>query len=171
MRERSDRADRTGSAPLDLDSPDAPVNATVAPGLLSPDSDEEAASKARIHYKEHGMEALPPDERIQHRLFPDEHVLAIRRGAGLDRRQPAVEAGSIVSNRGDLYLTSGRLVHLGDHAITLDLDQIDDAALAGERLLLVLRDGVGVALCVDRPRLFRVQIAAARAARANTAAE
>ncbi len=40
-------------------------------------------------------------------------------------------------------------------------------ALAGERLLLTLRDGSGFALDVSEPRLFRVQVAAAlRAARA-----
>src|SRR5512147_2549274 len=171
MRERRDDPDRIGPAPHDVDSSDSPLTATVEPGLLSPETDEEAASQARLHYKEHGMEALVPDERIRRRLLPNERVLAIRRGAGLDRRKPSIEAGSIVSNCGDLYLTSERLVHVGNHVITLDLDQIDDAALAGERLLLLLRDGVGVALSVDRPRLFRVQIAAARAARVVAEAE
>jgi hypothetical protein len=36
--------------------------------------------------------------------------------------------------------------------------------LAGERLLIVMRDGEGVSLGVAQPRLLRVEIAAARVA-------
>ena len=42
--------------------------------------------------------------------------------------------------------------------------QIEELALAGERLLITLRDGTGLSIDASRPRLMRVQIAAALAA-------
>jgi hypothetical protein len=41
------------------------------------------------------------------------------------------------------------------------LTDIVETSIAGERLLLTLPDGEGIALDVDRPRLFRAQMAAA----------
>ena len=46
----------------------------------------------------------------------------------------------------------------------MDLSEIDDVVLSGERLLLVLRGGQGVSIDAPQPRLLRVEIAAARAA-------
>ena len=66
--------------------------------------------------------------------------------------------------RGDLYLTSVRLMLLGRHEVGFDLDGIDEVMVCGEQLLLVMRDGTGIALDVELPRLLRVEIAAARAA-------
>jgi hypothetical protein len=130
------------------------------------DTDEAAASEARVRYREHGVEPIEPDERIQALLAPGEQVIAVRCAVALDRRQTSAESPAIDSIRGDLYMTSARLVHVGPTIITFELDDIEDAALAGHRVLLLLRDGRAIALEVDRPRLLRVQIAAARAARA-----
>ena len=67
---------------------------------------------------------------------------------------------------GTLYLTSRRLIHVGNEAIEeVELGRISDMAVALERLLLVeLTDGSDLAIEVDQPRLLRVQVAAARAA-------
>jgi hypothetical protein len=59
-----------------------------------------------------------------------------------------------------LYLTSQRLVHLGQVTVTIRLDDIVETALAGERLLVTLRDAEGFSLDLDRPRLLRTEIAA-----------
>lgn len=127
------------------------------------DLDESAASEARARYRAHGIEAIESDERIRRVLAPDERVLAFRRAVALDRHQ----ASAVDSFVGDLYVTSRRLVLLGPPTLSIDIEDIEDAALAGERLLLDLRNGVDIAVVVDRPRLLRVQVAVARAARAG----
>jgi len=49
--------------------------------------------------------------------------------------------------------------------LEVDLEHINDMAVAMERLLLIeLDDGSDLAIEVDQPRLLRVQLAAARAA-------
>jgi hypothetical protein len=70
---------------------------------------------------------------------------------------------------GDLYVTSARLVHVGRTVLEYDLGAIREAVVSAERLLLILCDGVGVAVDVARPRLLRVEIAAARARQAASA--
>ena len=109
------------------------------------------------------MEALEPDARVAPLLTPDEHVLAVRRSVMLDRRQPQAGSDAPSGLAGDLYVTSRRLVLVGRLTLSFDLDEIEEAMLSGERLLLVLRDGQGASLAVAQPRLLRVEIAAARA--------
>jgi hypothetical protein len=128
-------------------------------------TDEEDASDARRRYRNHGIEPIAPDVRIGPLLTPGEDVLAHHRNVGFERTQRSNEIEPFVRMRGDLYVTSARLVHVGLRVLTIELDDIDDAALVGERVLLVTRGGVGIALDSDRPRLLRVQMAAARAAR------
>ena len=63
-----------------------------------------------------------------------------------------------------LYLTSERLVHVGQERHEVPLEKIAETAVALERLLLLdLNDGSDLAIEVDQPRLLRVQLAAARA--------
>jgi hypothetical protein len=88
----------------------------------------------------------------------------VRRAALLDRRQPQAGSDAPSGLAGDLYLTSRRLVLVGRLTLSFELDEIEEAMLAGERLLLVLRDGQGASVAVAQPRLLRVEIAAARAA-------
>ena len=65
---------------------------------------------------------------------------------------------------GSLYLTSDRLVHIGEARHEVALEAIEETAVALERLLLLdLTDGSDLAIEVDQPRLLRVQLAAARA--------
>jgi len=87
----------------------------------------------------------------------------------LDPRQPSVDEGPAGGLSGDLYVTSRRLLLIGRQVLAFDLDDIEDATLSGERIQLLLRDGVGVTVDADGPRLLRVQISTARAARAGSA--
>jgi hypothetical protein len=61
---------------------------------------------------------------------------------------------------GTLYLTSRRLIHLGQVVMSVKLIDIEESSLAGERLLLTLRNGEGLTLDVDGPRLLRAELAA-----------
>lgn len=126
------------------------------------DVDEAAAGMARRLYQLERMVPLRPDPAIASLLAPGEVVLAIRPCVGFERR-PASDAGAC-AGRGDLYLTSARLILLGQRALVIGLGEIQEAMLSGDRLLLVLCDGAGLSLEVERPLLLRVEIATARAA-------
>ena len=125
--------------------------------------DEDTADAARRCYRAHGIEAVPADERIAPMLGPCERVYAVRREVRLDRRRSASAAGSALL--GDLYVTSARVILVGRPTVAIDIEEIREAALSGDRLLLMMQDGTSAALDVDEPRLLRVQISAARAAR------
>jgi hypothetical protein len=127
------------------------------------DPDQAVAAEARLRYRSQGIAPIEPDEAIRPLLGEDEHPLAVRRSAALDRREPP-QSPQRAGIAGDLYITSSRLILVGRHTLTFDLADIVDAVISGERLLLIMRDGSGVMLDVDEPHLLRVQIAAARAA-------
>lgn len=90
-------------------------------------------------------------------------MIALRRSAMVDRRQPRPGSGARGELAGDLYLTPRRLLIVGRLTLSFELEEIEDALLSGELLLLVMRDGIGLSLDVERPRLLRVEIAIARA--------
>jgi len=127
-------------------------------------ADEDAADRARERYRAGQMLPLAPDARAAAFLEPGEVLVAIRQSAQLERRQPQAGSGTPSGLGGTLYVTSQRLVLLGRVRLTIGLDEIQEAFLSGERLLLVLRDGQGIALEASLLRLLRVEIAAARAA-------
>jgi hypothetical protein len=52
-------------------------------------------------------------------------------------------------------------VHIGQVTVNVQLADIAETSLAGERLLITLRGGDGLTLDVDKPRLLRIEIAAA----------
>lgn len=89
-------------------------------------------------------------------LRPDEVVHGLRPSAML--MSPGDERA--FGYGGSLYLTSQRLVHVGQVTVTVELNDIVEASLAGDRLLLTLRAGDGLALDVERPRTFRAEMAA-----------
>jgi hypothetical protein len=126
-------------------------------------SDQVAADEARVRYRRQGVESLDPDERIGPILDPGEQLVAVRRSAVAYRAETpgSVATPPIVV---DLYVTSRRLVLAGPDLIFFDLAALDEAVVSHERLLIVLRDGVGLVLEVEQPRLLRVEIATARAA-------
>lgn len=119
-------------------------------------ADEEAAAAARDRFR---IEPVPPieaDAAVQSHLEPGELVHALRKRAILSA--PGGDGG--LGYGGTLYLTSRRLVLLGQVVISVRLTDIDETSLAGERLLLTLRNGEGLALDLDRPRLLRAEMAA-----------
>jgi hypothetical protein len=109
------------------------------------------------------MPALEPDGRIAPLLDPDEHVVAVRRSAMFDRREPRLSSNAPAELAGDLYVTSLRLVLVGRLTLSFDLEEIEETVLSGERLLLVMSGGRGASLDVAQPRLLRVEIGTARA--------
>jgi hypothetical protein len=139
-------------------APDAAAlrDATAIAQRISADEQAADAERARL------VDGELPDLRAQVdgalSLTDGEAVHAIRRSALLEQGDAVLPAG------GSLYLTSQRLVHVGEARREISLDAIDESAVALERLLLLdLSDGSDLAIEVDQPRLLRVQLAAARA--------
>lgn len=142
---------------------DAPAIRDASAILARAKVDEAAADQARDAYRTQPMLRLEPDDRIAPLLGPDECVVAVRRSVQLDRRQPSPDSEAPPGVAGDLYLTSLRLALVGRITLVFGLDDIEETGLSGERLLLALRDGQGISLDVEQPRLLRVEIATARA--------
>jgi hypothetical protein len=127
------------------------------------DADRAAADEARLRLRERGIVPIEPDHRIATMLHPDEAVVTFRASVAIDRRVATREPDAGL--QGDLYVTTDRVVHLGRSNLSLDLDEISEAAIVGDTLRLVLDNESAVSLAVNDPRLLRVQIAAAREAR------
>jgi hypothetical protein len=157
-----ERTNRPTSSHGPFDTASAPALRDAAAILARAQADEVAADQARERYRTRPMAALDPDARIGPLLAPGERVLAVRRSAMVDRREPVPGSDEPSGLAGDLYLTSRRLVLVGRHTLAFDVDEIEETLLAGDQLLLVMRGGQGAALGVDQPRLLRVEIAAAR---------
>lgn len=157
-----ERTNQPTPARAPSDTAGAPALRDAAEILARAQADETAADVARERYRTQPMAALDPDARIGPLLAPGECVLAVRRSAMVDRREPVLGSDEPSGLAGDLYLTSQRLVLVGRHTLAFDLDEIEEAMLSGDQLLLVLRGGQGAALGVAQPRLLRVEIAAAR---------
>lgn len=119
-------------------------------------ADEEAAAAARDRFRIGQIPAIEVDDAIRPHLASGERVHALRSHAMLNG--PGVDRA--LGSGGTLYLTSRRLVHLGQMVVSVSLVDLEESSLAGERLLLTLRGGEGLTLDVDRPRLLRAEIAA-----------
>jgi len=137
----------------------------VSAGRRDAESDEVDATAARARYREEGINPVMPDSRIEHLLAPGESLLAVHPATVADSRASADGSADGTGASGDLYVTSARLVFAGGVLVAYALGDIEQAVIAGEDVLLVMRDGVGLRVAVAEPRLLRVQIAAARAAR------
>jgi hypothetical protein len=124
------------------------------------DQDAVAATVARARYRIAGPETIPPDPVVREALAPGERLVARRCNTFVDRRQD----GASIRPAGDLYVTSRRLLLVGPTSFSIGLDRIRDAAVIGEQVVLMLTGGVALSIEADRPRLLRVQIAAARRA-------
>jgi hypothetical protein len=118
--------------------------------------DEADAAEARDRFRAEPMPSVEPDDAIGAELGQGEDLHSVRRSAILS--VPGGERS--LGYGGSLYLTSRRLVHLGQVKVTVQLTDIVETSLAGERLLLALRNGEGMAFDLDRPRLLRAEIAA-----------
>jgi hypothetical protein len=127
-------------------------------------ADEAAADEARQAYQAGGLPAIAPDDAGKAILRPSEFLHSVHANALLE--ETGNGAGQL--RGGALYLTSERLIHAGAKTIEVPLAEIEEMAVALERLVLIrLRDGSDLAVEVDQPRLLRVQIAAAIAALAG----
>ena len=105
-----------------------------------------------------GSRRSNPTARSRSTSAPGETVFVERPSSVISRHQRGDGTDDFA---GSLYLTSQRLLLLGHAPFEVELDQIDELALAGERLLVTLADGTGLSIDAARPRLLRVQIAAA----------
>jgi len=122
--------------------------------------DEAASDDARRRYQTDGLPVVDPDAGFAPLALPGESLHASRDNALLERT--LVGAPRPLPEAGTLYLTSERLVHVGAEATSIPLGEIEEMAVALERLLLVrLRDGTHLAIDTDQPHFLRVQIAAA----------
>lgn len=121
------------------------------------EADEAAAIEARERLRTAPLPSIEPDENIAPQLDKNELVHNLRRSAIL--RAPGDDRA--LGYGGTLYLTSKRLVHIGQVTVNVQLADIAETSLAGERLLITLCGGDGLSLDVDRPRLLRTEIAAA----------
>ena len=146
------------------DSPaDAPAIRDASAIIVRAQADDAAADLAREAYRTQPMPSLEPDAAVVPLLDPGERVVAVRRSAQLDRRQPIPGPDAPLGLAGDLYLTSRRLVLVGRQTLSFNLGEIEEVGVSGERLLLVMCGGTGVSLDVAQPRLLRVEVATARA--------
>lgn len=123
--------------------------------------DERDAIEARSRYRADGLPVLEVDGAVAERLRPGETVIDARTSAVVSRH---LRGDGTDDFPGRLYLTTQRLMVVGRAPIDVELAEIDELALAGERLLVTMRDGTGLSIDASRPRLMRVQIAAALAA-------
>ena len=123
--------------------------------------DEAEADEARIRYRVEGLPSVDVDGRTAARLRPGEAAIDVRSSAVVTRHLLGDGTDELA---GQLIITTQRLLVVGHTPLEVELDEIDELALAGERLLVTLRDGTGLSIDASRPRLLRVQIAAAREA-------
>ncbi len=144
--------------------------ADAAAVLERTEHDERAATDARRRYRADGIAPMAADDSLLPHLAADEHMLALRTNSLVEDCGPTNRTDSPRTG-GRLYLTNRRILQLGRSSMSIDIGLIDELALAGDRLLLTLRDGHGFAIDLPEPRLFRVQIAAAiRAGRTGDSA-
>jgi hypothetical protein len=152
----SERDQATSAELAEEPTEEGPALRDAATAVARAAADEAAADAARDAFLVSPVPVLDPDERVAPHLHHGEQVHGLRRHAIL--RAPGDDRA--LGYGGSLYLTSRRLIHLGQVIVTVQLTDIVEASLAGERLLLTLRDGEGLTLDLDRPRLLRAEIAA-----------
>lgn len=141
---------------------EGPALRDAAAAVSRIETDEAAAMEARQRYRTDALPSLEPDATVRRHLAAGETVHGVRTSAIL--KPPGDDRA--LGYGGTLYLTSARLLHVGQLTVDVQLRDIVETSLAGERLLITLRDAEGLTLDVDRPRLLRAEIAAAtRAAR------
>jgi hypothetical protein len=123
--------------------------------------DEADADEARIRYRVEGLPSVDVDELAAERLRPGETAVDVRSSTVVTRHLPGDGTDELA---GQLVITTERLLVVGHTPLELELGDIDELTLAGERLLVTLHDGTGLSINASRPRLLRVQIAALREA-------
>ncbi len=146
--------DRDPSSPtVERSTEEGPALRDAVAGAHRAAEDEAEAALARYH--DGPLPAVEPDEHIVGHLTSGESVHDLRTRAILTG--PGGE--SALGYGGSVYLTSRRLVHLGQVMVTVLLTDILETSLAGERLLLTLPEGQGLSLDIDGPCVLRAQMA------------
>ena len=138
--------------------PVSPADVAVADAL----TDEEAARSARERYRTEGLPNLAADHVVGPLLAESERVLDWRAQAGLSRVSEQTRA--VARHDGPLYITRERLVHLGESMTSVPLTEIEELAMADDRILVTISNSRGLMLDVEGPRQLRVLLAAARTA-------
>jgi len=121
------------------------------------EADEAAALEVRDRLHAASLPGIAPDGVVGPHLADGELVHGLRTRAIL--KAPGEDRA--LGYGGTLYLTSRRLLHIGQVTVNVRLADIVETSLAGERLLVTLSNGEGLVLDVDRPRQLRTEIAAA----------
>jgi hypothetical protein len=154
---QSSERDQVASAELaEEPTEEGPALRDAATAIERAAADDALASAARDMFLVSPVPVMEADELVSPHLLLGETVHGLRRHAIL--RAPGDDRA--LGYGGSLYLTSRRLIHLGQVVVTVQLTDIVESSLAGERLLVTLRDGEGLTLDLDRPRLFRAELAA-----------
>ncbi len=150
-----ERGRDASSNPTETSTEEGPALRDALSAAQRADADETAAREARDRLLTEPLPALEPDAELLPHLAQDEVVHALRRRAIL--RGPGDDRA--LGYGGTLYLTSRRLIHLGQVVLTVQLTDILETSLGGERLLVTLRNGEGLSLDIDGPRLLRAEMA------------
>ena len=134
---------------------------TRCQGPATPRLDDEAAADvARDQLRATGVIPIEPGPAIAVMLAPGEHLLTVRHMA---RVELLVGSDQPPTRDSALYLTDRRLV-LMEPPLDLSLGDIRDVEVVDGELMLLAEGSGGVRIHIDDPRVFRVEIAAARSA-------
>lgn len=147
----------TADIPAGASTEEGPALRDATHAAARAEADEREALAARERLREEPLPSIEPDARVAAHLRPGELVHDLRYSAIL--RPPGDDRA--LGYGGTLYLTSHRLIHIGQVTVNVQLSDIVETALAGERLLVTLHDGEGLSFDLDSPRMFRTEIAAA----------
>lgn len=129
--------------------------------------DEALAAAARARFRNGRRDGVEADDELRGALDDGEDVVATGDGAVVYN---GVRGGRRVD--GPLAVTTTRLIAVGPPATTIaSLDDMDDAIVATGQLHVTVTDGSGFTVETPYPRLLRVQLAEARARRADGQAE
>ena len=112
---------------------------------------------------ERARSLITPDRRIRPHLDGDESLLGRRTESMLTRvDELGLEADGVP---GSVYLTDRRLIHLSSDVptaqMTIDLREVTELSLSGQRLLITFHPTRGVMLDLESPIDFRAQMALA----------
>ena len=119
-------------------------------------ADEADAAAARDRLRLQPLDTIEVEGVARTHLEPGELVHSLRTSAIL-----GVPGDRGLGYGGSLYLTSRRLLHIGQVTMSVRLDDVAETTVAGERLLVTLKNDEGLSFTIDRPRLFRAELAAA----------
>lgn len=152
--ERGQEADGVASTDVPTEEGAALRDAAATADRIA--ADESEAATARTRLRGEALGTMEPDDVVRTHLESAELVHSLRRSAIL-----GVPGDRGLGYGGSLYLTSRRLLHIGQVTMTARLKDISEITVAGERLLVTLANDEGLSFTIDRPRLFRAEVAAA----------